>query len=370
MQKPIYFDYASTTPVHPLVLAEMLPYFTENFGNAGSNQHYYGWVAEEAITKSRALIAQYFSLPSSSIIFTSGATESNNLAIQGFLVGKQPGHIITSVLEHKAVWAVCEHMMTLGWEVSFLKPNANGMIEVRDVEAAIRPDTLLISLMLVNNEIGTITDFEAIRQLADRYQLTFHGDATQAVGKIDLRDKALPHLMSISGHKMYGPKGIGALLVQPGLTINSLVFGGAQERNIRSGTLAVQQIVGLAQSFKLIPDLLEHAQLLVQFKSKIVQSIPTHWKINVQQASTVPHIVSISLPSTDWESMFQKLPNVAISNGSACNAKTHLPSHVLKAIGLSDAEALATLRIAMGFGTTAEDVDFLISYLNEKLIVA
>ena len=369
MQKPIYFDYAATTPVHPLVLQEMLPYFTENFGNAGSNQHYYGWVAEEAIQKSRDQIAQYFSLPSSSVIFTSGATESNNLAIQGFLVSQKPGHIITSILEHKAVLAVCEHMVTLGWEISYLKPNANGMIEVRDVEAAIRPDTVLISLMLVNNEIGTITDFEAIRQLADRFQLTFHSDATQAVGKIDLRDKALPHLMSISGHKMYGPKGVGALLVQPGVFINSLVFGGAQERGIRSGTLAVPQIVGLAKSFSLIPELLDHARLLAQFKSNIIESVPANWKINVQYALTVPHILSISLPSTDWESMFQKLPNVAISNGSACNAKTHLPSHVLKALGLSDSEALATLRIAMGLGTTSNEVNFLISYLNEKLNV-
>jgi cysteine desulfurase len=367
LQKPIYFDYAATTPVHPLVLQEMLPYFTEDFGNAGSNLHYYGWVAEEAIQKARTYIAQYFSLPASSVLFTSGATESNNLAIQGFLSGKKPGHIITSALEHKAVLAVCQQMESLGWLVTYLLPNENGIIEVADVYDAIQSNTVLISLMLVNNELGTITDYEAIRALADTHQITFHSDATQAIGKIDLQGNTLPHLMSISGHKVYGPKGIGALIVQPGVQIHPLVFGGDQERGIRSGTLAVQQIVGLASCFKLIPELLTHAQTLAEYKSRIEKAVPKHWKLNVQHSSTVPHIVSISLPETDWETLFQRIPNLAVSNGSACNAKTHLPSHVLKSIGLSDAEALATLRISMGLGTTTQDVDFLISYLNEKL---
>lgn len=368
MQKPIYFDYAATTPVHSAVLNAMLPYFTEEFGNAGSNQHYYGWVAEEAIQKSRAQIATYFNLPSSNILFTSGATESNNLAIQGFLSGKTPGHIITSTLEHKAVLAVCQQMQALGWDVSYLTPNASGLIEVNDVKAAIKPETVLISLMLVNNELGTITDYEAIRSLADKHRITYHSDATQALGKIDLQGKQLPHLMSISGHKVYGPKGIGALIVQTGVTIQPIVFGGDQERGIRSGTLAVQQIVGLAASFHLIPELLIHAKKIAEFKSRISQAVPTHWKLNVSHTFIVPHILSISLPETDWETLFQRIPAVALSNGSACNAKTHLPSHVLKAIGLSDAEALATLRISMGLGTTSEDVDFLISYLTEKLV--
>jgi cysteine desulfurase len=367
LQKPIYFDYAATTPVHSAVLNDMLPYFSEDFGNAGSNQHYYGWVAEEAIQKSRASIAKYFSLPASSIVFTSGATESNNLGIQGFLSGSKPGHIITSTLEHKAVLAVCHHMESLGWSVTYVTPNEAGMLDVEDVKAAIQSDTVLISLMLVNNELGTITDYEAIRALADTHQITFHSDATQAIGKIDLKGKALPHLMSVSGHKVYGPKGIGALIIQPGVHIHPLVFGGDQERGIRSGTLAVPQIVGLAACFQLIPELLTHAQTLAAYKSRIIQSVPAHWKLNVSRASTVPHILSISVPKTDWETLFQHIPNVAISNGAACNAKTHLPSHVLKSIGLSDAEALATLRISMGLGTTSQDVDFLISYLHEKL---
>lgn len=345
----------------------MLPYFTEDFGNAGSNQHYYGWVAEEAIQKSRASIANYFNLPASSILFTSGATESNNLGIQGFLSGRNPGHIITSTLEHKAVLAVCQHMESLGWSVTYVTPNETCMIDVEDVKAAIQSDTVLISLMLVNNELGTITDYEAIRSLADTHQITFHSDATQAIGKIDFQGKDLPHLMSVSAHKVYGPKGIGALIVQPGIQIHPLVFGGDQERGIRSGTLAVPQIVGLASCFQLIPELLTYAQTFAEYKSRIIQAVPAHWKLNVSRANTVPHILSISLPETDWESLFQRIPNIAVSNSSACNAKTHLPSHVLKAIGLSDTEALATLRISMGLGTTSQDVDFLISYLHEKL---
>ena len=368
MQKPIYFDYAATTPVHSAVLNDMLPYFSEEFGNAGSNHHYYGWVAEEAIQKSRAQIAQYFKFPSSSIVFTSGATESNNLAIQGFLSGKKPGHIITSSLEHKAVLAVCQQMQSLGWAVTYLTPNASGLIVVEDIKAAIQPNTVLISLMLVNNELGTILDYETVRFLADLNQITFHSDATQAIGKIDIQGKQLPHLLSISGHKVYGPKGIGALIVQNGVKIHPIVFGGDQERGIRSGTLAVQQIIGLASSFKLIPELLIHAQKLARFKSRIAQAVPNHWKLNAKHEATVPHILSISLPETDWETLFQRIPAVALSNGSACNAKTHLPSHVLKAIGLSDAEALATLRISMGLGTTSDDVNFLISYLTEKLV--
>ncbi len=368
MQKPIYFDYAATTPVHPSVFEQMRPYFMEDFGNAGSNQHYYGWVAEEAIQKSRAKIAQYFKLPASSILFTSGATESNNLAILGFLSDKKPSHIITSSIEHKAVLAVCKQLELQGWSVTYLMPNKNGMIELEAVRAAIQPTTALITLMLVNNELGTITDYQAIRLLADQHQIVFHSDATQAIGKLDLISDHLPHLMSFSGHKIYGPKGVGVLVVQSGITIKPIVFGGDQERGLRSGTLAVPQIVGLAACFDLMPDLIKQAQILHAYKSKILDSVPNTWTINAQNGHTVPHILSISLPNTDWETLFQRVPAIAVSNGSACNAKTHLPSHVLKAIGLSDSLALATLRISLGNTTSASDIDFLIDYVNEKLV--
>ena len=368
MQKPIYFDYAATTPVHPSVFEQMRPYFMEDYGNAGSSQHYYGWVAEEAIQQARACIAKYFGVAQSGIVFTSGATESNNLAILGYLSDKQPGHIITSCIEHKAVLAVCKYLETKGWSVSYLKPTNDGMIEVADVAAAIQPNTLLMSFMLVNNELGTVTDYQAIRELADQYQIVFHSDATQAIGKLALETSKLPHLISFSGHKIYGPKGVGALVVQSGITLQPLVYGGDQERGFRSGTLAVPQIVGLAASFELIPELLKHAQVLSDYKSRITDAIPKTWIRNAQNGNTVPHIVSVSLPHTDWETLFQRIPGLAVSNGSACNAKTHLPSHVLQAIGLSDSLALATLRISFGLDTTAADVDFLIDYLHEKLV--
>jgi cysteine desulfurase len=368
LQKPIYFDYAATTPVHPSVFEQMRPYFMEDFGNAGSSQHYYGWVAEEAIQKSRAKIAQYFNLPASGILFTSGATESNNLAILGYLSDKKPGHVITSSIEHKAVLAVCKQLESQGWSVTYLLPNKHGMIEPSAVRAAIQPNTALITLMLVNNELGTITDYQAIRSLADQHQIVFHSDATQAIGKLDLQTAHLAHLISFSGHKIYGPKGVGVLVVQSGIAMKPIVFGGDQERGLRSGTLAVPQIVGIAACFDLMPDLIKQADVLRVYKAKILASFPNTWTINGQHGNSVPHILSISLPNTDWETLFQRIPAIAVSNGSACNAKTHLPSHVLKAIGLSDSLALATLRISLGYFTSASDVDFLIDYINEKLV--
>ena len=368
LQKPIYFDYAATTPVHPSVFEQMRPYFMEDFGNAGSSQHYYGWVAEEAIQHARSRIAKYFSVAPNGIVFTSGATESNNLAILGYLKDKKPGHIITSSIEHKAVLAVCKHLEKSGWSVTYVKPTKEGMIEVADIAAAIQPNTVIMSFMLVNNELGTVADYKAIRALADQHQLVFHSDATQAIGKLALDTSQLPHLMSFSGHKIYGPKGVGALVVQAGITLQPLVYGGGQERGLRSGTLAVPQIVGLAASFELMPALIEQALVISEFKSKITSAVPKTWINNGQHGNTVPHILSLSLPHTDWESLFQRIPALAVSNGSACNARTHLPSHVLQAIGLSDSLALATLRISFGIDTTSTDVDFLIDYLNEKLV--
>lgn len=368
LQKPVYFDYAATTPVHPSVFEQMRPYFMEDFGNAGSSQHYYGWVAEEAILQARMRISNYFGVAPSGIVFTSGATESNNLAILGYLSDKQPGHIITSCIEHKAVLAVCKHLETIGWSVTYVAPTKDGMIEVADVAAAIQPNTVMISCMLVNNELGTVTNYQAIRELADQHQIVFHSDATQAIGKLALDTSKLPHLISFSGHKIYGPKGVGALVVQSGITLQPLVYGGDQERGLRSGTLAVPQIVGLAACFELIPELIKQAQVLSEYKSRIAGALPQTWIRNAQNGHTVPHILSVSLPQTDWETLFQRIPALAVSNGSACNAKTHLPSHVLQAIGLSDSLALATLRISFGLSTTAADVDFLIDYLHEKLV--
>ncbi len=369
LKKPIYFDYAATTPVHPQVIEAMMPYFSEEFGNAGSSQHYYGWMADEAVELARKNIASYFGCGPRQLLFTSGATESNNLAIQGFLHAKQPGHIISSCQEHKAVLQVCEEMERHGWSVTYLKPNSMGSISLSDIEAAIRPDTALVSLMLVNNETGNLLDYQAVAKLCHSRGICFHSDASQALGKIDLAKKEeLPDLLSFSAHKMYGPKGIGALLISTHVTLSPLVFGGGQERGLRPGTLAVQQIVGFSTSFSTISLALDSIGNLYAYKEKILNGLKFPFVLNSNEHSSVPHILSISIPGWDWEDLYRKLPRIAVSNGSACNAKSQLPSHVMKAMGHSDSLALATLRISLSYLTTEDEVDFLISYLNEQLL--
>ena len=369
LKKPIYFDYAATTPVHPQVIEAMMPYFSEEFGNAGSSQHYFGWMADEAVELARKNITSYFGCSPRQLVFTSGATESNNLAIQGFLHAKKPGHIISSSLEHKAVLQVCEEMERQGWEVTYLNPNSSGLISLSEIEAAIRSDTVLVSLMLVNNETGNLLDFQSVAQLCHSKGICFHSDATQALGKIDLSNQEyLPDLLSFSGHKMYGPKGIGGLLINSNIGISPLVFGGGQERGLRPGTLPVQQIVGFSTSFLKVPSAIDAIVKLKSFQGKILNGFKFPYVLNSNDLASVPHIISISIPGWDWEELFRKIPRIAVSNGSACNAKSQLPSHVMKAMGHSDSLALATLRISLSYLTTEDEVDLLISYLNEQLL--
>ncbi|MFM1821207.1 MAG: hypothetical protein RLZZ402_1566 [Bacteroidota bacterium] len=369
LKKPIYFDYAATTPVHPQVIEAMMPYFSEEFGNAGSSQHYFGWMADEAVELARKNITSYFGCSPRQFVFTSGATESNNLAIQGFLHAKKPGHIISSSLEHKAVLQVCEEMERQGWEVTYLNPNSSGLISLSEIEAAIRSDTVLVSLMLVNNETGNLLDFQSVAQLCHSKGICFHSDATQALGKIDLSNQEyLPDLLSFSGHKMYGPKGIGGLLINSNIGISPLVFGGGQERGLRPGTLPVQQIVGFSTSFLKVPLAIDAIVKLKSFQGKILNGFKFPYVLNSNDLASVPHIISISIPGWDWEELYRKIPRIAVSNGSACNAKSQLPSHVMKAMGHSDSLALATLRISLSYLTSEEEVDFLISYLNEQLL--
>jgi cysteine desulfurase len=369
LKKPIYFDYAATTPVHPQVIEAMMPYFSEEFGNAGSSQHYFGWMADEAVELARKNITSYFGCSPRQLVFTSGATESNNLAIQGFLHAKKPGHIISSSLEHKAVLQVCEEMERQGWEVTYLNPNSSGLISLSEIEAAIRSDTVLVSLMLVNNETGNLLDFQSVAQLCHSKGICFHSDATQALGKIDLSNQEyLPDLLSFSGHKMYGPKGIGGLLINSNIGISPLVFGGGQERGLRPGTLPVQQIVGFSTSFLKVPLAIDAIVKLKSFQGKILNGFKFPYVLNSNDFASVPHIISISIPGWDWEELYRKIPRIAVSNGSACNAKSQLPSHVMKAMGHSDSLALATLRISLSYLTSEEEVDFLISYLNEQLL--
>ena len=368
LKKPIYFDYAATTPVHADVLKAMLPYFSEEFGNAGSSQHYYGWAAEEAIETSRKKISSYFGVQARQVVFTSGATESNNLCIQGYLKDRPKGHLITSSIEHKAVLQVFQELAHQGWSVTFLKPNPSGCIEVSEVEQAIRPDTALISLMMVNNETGNVTDFQSISRICKQANIIFHSDATQAIGKLDLTQyEHTPDLLSFSGHKIYGPKGIGGIIFNSNIALKPLTYGGGQERGLRPGTLPIQQIVALAACFDLMPLLIESIEQVSAYKSRIVKGLNGEFVLNSAEYDSVPHILNISIPNMDWEDLYRRIPAIAVSNGSACNAKSQMPSHVMKAVGHSDALALSTLRISLSYLTQESDVDFLIDYLNKQL---
>ncbi|MFM6914658.1 MAG: cysteine desulfurase family protein [Aquirufa sp.] len=352
MQQPIYLDYAATTPVHPEVLSAMLPYFTEVFGNAGSSSHLYGWRAAEAVEQSRASVASCFQVKPSEVVFTSGATESINLAIRGFLQGKPKGHLITSALEHKAVLEVFHALEVEGWEVTYL-------VDIAELDRSIRADTVLVSFMLVNNELGTILDYESVLRLCEAKGICFHADATQAIGKLSLI--RLPHLLSFSGHKIYGPKGIGALIAR--VPLQAIQYGGGQERGLRPGTLPVPLIVGLAKAVEMIPEWLSKAAFYQQANERLAAFFPL---INSPKQS-VSSILNFTLKGADGERMFQVLNGLAFSNGSACNAKSELPSHVLKALGHSDEDALASGRFSLGYFTTVEEIDRVCEILSQNL---
>jgi cysteine desulfurase len=371
MNLPLYFDYASTTPVRSEVLNKVLPYFSKFYGNAGSNLHHFGWLAQEAIDLSRNQIADYFNVKPSSIIYTSGATESNNLAIKGYLLYKPKGHLITSTIEHKAVLEIFIHLEKEGYLVTYLTPNEVGQITKENLINAIQDDTILVSLMMVNNEIGTISDYVAFKQICEARSICFHSDATQAIGKIKLDLTNLPHLLSFSGHKVYAPKGIGGLLVNNTIKISSLFDGGGQERGIRSGTLPVPLIVGLGYAFTYIPEILSFDKTLLAFNLRIKKALLNNFNnsilINSKSESNISSILSMSIHGVHWENLFNSLTTIAISNGSACNVKATDPSHVLTAMGHKRDLALSTLRISLSYLTTEKEIDYLIHYLNEKL---
>lgn len=371
MNLPLYFDYASTTPVRSEVLGKMLPYFSTLYGNSGSNLHHYGWLAQEAIDLSRNQISEYFDVKPSSIIYTSGATESNNLAIKGYLKGVPKGHLITSIIEHKAVLEIFSQLEYEGYDVTYLWPNQEGQITKEELLNAIKVDTIFVSLMMVNNEIGTISDYVAFKNICDSRSICFHSDATQALGKIYLDLTNLPHLLSFSGHKIYAPKGIGGLLINNNIKISPIFDGGGQERGIRSGTLPVPLIVGLGYAFTFIPQLLSFQDSLQSYNSRIKDFLLNNFKnnilINSKSTSNISSLLSISIHGVYWEDLFNSLTTVAISNGSACNLKATNPSHVLTALGHKRDLALSTLRISLSYLTTEKEIDFLIHYLKEKL---
>jgi len=375
MKLPVYLDYNATTPVDKGVLEKMLPFFSENFGNSSSRSHLFGWTAQEAIENAREQIANLINAESKEIVFTSGATESNNLAMKGLFENNYPNkkHIITVQTEHKAVLDVCKHLEKLGGEISYLKPDYTGLISIEQIENAIRPDTFLISVMYANNEIGTIQPIKKIGELAQKNNIIFHSDATQAVGKLEIDiQKDNIDLLSLSGHKLYAPKGVGALFIRRNTKANKLIAqmdGGKHERGFRSGTLNVTGIVGLGEACALAKSqlIIDNQGLSIlrdKLESEILKNI-SDVKVNGNITNRLPNLTNISFGGVDGETLLMSFRDIAVSSGSACTSASVEPSYVLKAIGLSDDLAYASIRFSLGKYTTESEIDFTIKYVKE-----
>ena len=370
--KQIYFDNAATTAVEPEVVETMLPYFTEAFGNA-SSPHGYGRSARQEMEKARDQVASLIGAKPEEIIFTSGGTESDNLALFGVLEAeeKKGKHIITSVVEHHAVLHTCEYLEKIGKaEVTYLPVDENGLIDPAEVEKAIRPDTVLISIMLANNEIGTIQPIAKIGEIAKKHQVTLHTDAVQAVGAISVDVNELNvDLLTLTAHKIYGPKGIGALFVRKGTRIKPLIHGGSHERNLRAGTESVVQIIGLGKAAEIAQrELKEDGERITKLRdyiiSEVLEKIP-YSRLNGDSVRRLPNNVNMSFSFLEGEALLLMLDmkGIACSSGSACTSGSLDPSHVLLAIGLDHETAHGSLRITLGRHSTKEEADYLIQEL-------
>ncbi len=365
--RPIYLDCHATTPMDERVLAAMLPYFTEYFGNASSINHTYGWEAEAAIKKARNTIADAINATATEIIFTSGATEANNLAIKGvaeayFSRGK---HVITVQTEHRAVIDPCEYLQNLGFEITFLSVNSDGLLDLDLLQKTIRTDTILVSVMVANNEIGVLQPVEEIGAICHQYGVLFHTDAAQAIGKIPLDVQVMNiDLMSLTAHKIYGPKGIGALYVRrrhPRVKLASQIQGGGQERGFRSGTLYTPQIVGFAKAVELgLAEIESETQRQQQLRDRLWQKISQLEGVHLNGHPTqrLAGNLNISVEGVDGAALLLGLQSiVAVSSGSACSSTSNQPSHVLRALGHSDKLAYASLRFGIGRFNTVEEID-------------
>ena len=363
--KPIYLDYAATTPVDPRVLQVMLPYLQDNFGNPASRSHAYGWSAEEAVEIAREQVARLIGADPREVVWTSGATESNNLAIKGAAQfhrarGK---HLVTLKTEHKAVLDTMRELERDGFEVTYLDVQADGLLNLDALAAALRPDTLLVSVMHVNNEIGVVQDIAAIGALLRSRGILFHVDAAQATGKVAIDLAALPvDLMSLSAHKTYGPKGIGALYVRrkPRVRIEAQMHGGGHERGLRSGTLATHQIAGMGEAYRLAHlHMAAENQRIRALRDRLLaglQAIP-EVRVNGHLQQRVPHNLNISFQFVEGESLLMGMKGLAVSSGSACTSASLEPSYVLRALGLSDEVAHSSVRFSVGRFTTEADID-------------
>jgi len=368
MKLPIYMDYQATTPVDPRVLEAMLPYFQQEFGNAASRNHSFGWHAEEAVTKARKEISDLIGCSPKEIIFTSGSTEAINLAIKGVaeMYGAKKKHIITSQAEHKAVLDTCKHLEKLGYEVTYLAPDKTGRIRVEDVAAAIRDDTILVTVMWANNEVGTINPIREIGALCHEKGVLFFTDATQAVGKIPVDVQAdNVDMLCLSAHKIYGPKGVGCMYVRrrnPRVRLVAQIDGGGHERGMRSGTLNVPGIVGLGAACALCHAELESemkrcAELRDHLEQRITSELD-YVALNGDREHRLPGNLNLSFSYVEGESMLMGIKEIAVSSGSACTSASLEPSHVLRSMGIGDDLAHSSIRFGIGRFTTREEVDY------------
>ncbi len=376
VKTPIYLDYSATTPVDQRVADKMIPYLTEFFGNPASRSHSFGWTAEKAVENAREQVAALVNADPKEIVWTSGATESNNLAIKGaahFYAGSKGKHIITVATEHKAVIDPVRELERQGFEATFLEPEPNGLVDLEKFKAALRPDTVLASVMFVNNEIGVIQDIEAIGNLCRANGTIFHVDAAQATGKVDIDLEKLPvDLMSFSAHKTYGPKGIGALYVRrkPRVRLEAQMHGGGHERGFRSGTLPTHQIVGMGEAFAIAKAemALENARIK-RLRDKLWAGLSEIEEVylNGDLERRVPHNLNVSFNFVEGESLIMAVKDIAVSSGSACTSASLEPSYVLRALGRSDELAHSSIRFSIGRTTTEEEIDYTIALLKAKI---
>jgi cysteine desulfurase len=374
---PIYMDYASTTPVDPRVAKKISDHLTldGNFGNPASRSHKFGWQAEEAVEEARSHVANLVNCDPREIVWTSGATEADNLAIKGIanFYQKNGKHIITSKIEHKAVLDPCRQLERDGFEVTYLEPNEGGLVTAEAISNAIREDTILISIMHINNELGTINDLESIGTLAREKGIFFHVDAAQSTGKVAIDLTALPvDLMSFSAHKTYGPKGIGALFVRrkPRVRIEAQIHGGGHERGMRSGTLATHQIVGMGEAFRIAKEEMDADTKRVEaLHKRFFESVSNIEEVyvNGDPDNKVSNILNISFAYVEGESLIMALKDIAVSSGSACTSASLEPSYVLRALGRKDELASSSIRFSFGRFTTDQEVDYTVSLINHAV---
>jgi len=375
VKTPIYLDYSATTPVDPRVAEKMIPYLTEKFGNPASRSHAFGWEADEAVELARKQVAALVNADPKEIVWTSGATESNNLAIKGaahFYSGKGK-HLITVKTEHKAVLDTTRELERQGFEVTYLGVKDNGLVDIEEFKAAIRPDTILASIMYVNNEIGVIQDIPQLGEICREKGVIFHVDSAQAAGKVDIDlSKLKVDLMSFSAHKVYGPKGIGALYVRrkPRIRLEAQMHGGGHERGMRSGTLATHQIVGMGEAFELArKEMHAENERIRMLRDKLLNGISSIEEVHVNGdlESRIAGNLNASFNFVEGESLIMAIKDLAVSSGSACTSASLEPSYVLKALGRNDELAHSSIRFTIGRFTTEEEIDYAVNLLHEKI---